>query len=104
MCKVGSLSLAQLRRALVNLGLSGGQREVRDTPDGPSDGCVVPHKSSRVYRSSQFQGVLVGELCFTFWSLPKATNRMSVCVCVVDPLNKGIVWWEGVRFPKWNLE
>ena len=35
-------------------------------------------------------------------SLP--TNRMSVCVCVVDPLNKGILWWEGVGFPKWNLE
>ena len=33
LCKAGSLSLAQLRRALVNLGLSGGQREVRYTPD-----------------------------------------------------------------------
>lgn len=31
----------------------------------------------------------------------KQNERM--CVCVVDPLNKGILWWEGIGFPKWNL-
>ena len=34
----------------------------------------------------------------------KQNECVCLCVCVVDPLNKGILWWEGIGFPKWNLE